>query len=644
MKRLPDTWRRSGTLLLAVTVACAIHATAFVFSPELDLKFDFTRTLNPEIQSYIMRSEGWASTPYGLAPTGDVLPKLLIGVSKSRFDDLIVEAETTKPGEKHVVLVASPVQEARVVGQSDEAETETLSNWLLWVARPLGERIQVSSRINDKSAVNLSQFLPDGSSCLINVTSNQKFVGVPLLRSVRIQRKLWTGSIVLLPFMYLAVIVSVRLLIAATRKTVGMRRLASLCVLGFIAAVCFIPTDVMAWSPQVVGVLALTGFGVSLANKTRPLTAGFVIVQLIFFAAFLRVDALGEARFQVLDADAAGFRRIANSMHWFYDSQSREPLFILGVKAMLSLFGDNDLSVRLTSFVFSVALVPAIWFTGREIRSPVAGTIAATLVALSPNWGFQSTRGLRLEAFTLALLLLTATIFSVRERSERTRTVWMGFAGAALCLVRITSLWFCLFGIAYGVYRTGGRLRSFLVPAALIVIALIPVWIYGAATFDDPLHTVNIHIRFYRNLEFVDQPGMPTSEEIAADPYAGAPVTPFEFFFKMHSATELASRTVKEYSNILTGGYLRQLTCDGSLALVAVAFLSYIVVAFSSHRILLIWIAMSIGPIAWLYSETSGPEWRLVFHVSALIYLCMGIGVDYAARHIHPVTDTHAET
>ena len=37
-----------------------------------------------------------------------------------------------------------------------------------------------------------------------------------------------------------------------------------------------------------------------------------------------------------------------------------------------------------------------------------------------------------------------------------------------------------------------------------------------------------------------------------------------------------------------------------------------------------IWVALLIGPIAWLYSGTTGPEARIVMHTAALVYLFVG--------------------
>jgi len=51
---------------------------------------------------------------------------------------------------------------------------------------------------------------------------------------------------------------------------------------------------------------------------------------------------------------------------------------------------------------------------------------------------------------------------------------------------------------------------------------------------------------------------------------------------------------------------------------------SYFVVAASPYRLMWIWVALLIGPIAWLYSGTTGPEARIVMHTAALVYLFVG--------------------
>ena len=108
------------------------------------------------------------------------------------------------------------------------------------------------------------------------------------------------------------------------------------------------------------------------------------------------------------------------------------------------------MQLRLLTVFLSVGLVGAVFWCGKELQGPVAGLLAALLVAGNEGWAWQATRGLRVEVFTISVLLLTALIWGNRDLPRIRHAIWMGAAAAAVCLVRVTSLWFCLIGLAYG--------------------------------------------------------------------------------------------------------------------------------------------------------------------------------------------------
>lgn len=387
------------------------------------------------------------------------------------------------------------------------------------------------------------------------------------------------------------------------------------------------PVDLLEWSSEITGLMAGLCLLQFLSRKLQPDSFfwAVAVAAMMFLAASARLDRLLELQFQTLENDPKGFLAIARSMRWFYDSGMREPLFIFFAKLGLLLFGNDAIALRLVSFIFSVLLVPVVYLVGKQIQSPLVGLIAATIIATSPNWVLRSGQGYRLELFKISLLLLAGSILTSREIGSRRHAVTLGLLSATVCLVRSTSLWFCLVGAAYGIFRRGWCTKAFLLTAAITIIPIIPYWSYSAVKFGDPFYAVNVHAKWYRNQEFKDQPGMLTSQQLSQQPYGGPDVTPLEYFFEMHSISELAKRTFKEFYTIFVGDFLYEIICAENRLLYWWALLSLVTTALTSRWFLLPWMIMIIGPVVWLFAANSGPEWRIFFHASAFVYLSMAI-------------------
>ena len=122
----------------------------------------------------------------------------------------------------------------------------------------------------------------------------------------------------------------------------------------------------------------------------------------------------------------------------------------------------------------------------------------------------------------------------------------------------------------------------------------------------DPFYTANIHARFYRNLEFGDLPGFPTSEEIQHNAWAGQKITMVEYLFTLHTPGQLISGGIVGLKRLF-------LTTHPQLIL------------FHSRLLVICYI------IGLLYLTIRG-QWEIpaimVFMVAPLLYLA-GIGIDW---------------
>jgi len=355
---------------------------------------------------------------------------------------------------------------------------------------------------------------------------------------------------------------------------------------------------------------------------------------LTFLAASLRWDYLNEMRFQTPAPDAVGYRDIARAMTLFYDSQIREPLYILFVKIGLVVLGDGHTQVRIVSYVFSVLLIPVLYKVGQLLFDRATGLIGATVLAASSAWASHGAVGLRLEFFTVAILILTWAIFTTRPPDLRRHAILLGLASACVCLIRLTSLWFCLIGAAYALHRRGWDTRAFLLAATITFLPVAPYLVYCSTKYGDPLHALNFHVKHFRNQEIASQSGSSVREEVARDPYGGPETNAVQYFFSRHSFRELLERTVRAFYQIFLGAQGRKALADSSRVLFWWALCSLLAALFSRRRLLLLWVALLIGPIAWLYGEDFGPEPRHVMHVSVFVYLFMGDLLVRAVRHL----------
>jgi len=636
----------TGKLLFGVVVFTTIHAVALQMQPDLTIDLNFTGAIpsDPHIDSL----GDWKQTPSGLYASrgldeaGRKFRGLFLSVSRFRFEELYLDAVPTAEGRGKIEVIISPAKGAHVQNIPDSQVPELpvageiqLSEQPAWNLRLAhhNDIFDASKMVGDGGSVNLTS-LWHGSGTVVVVCRPLPGVSGRLIHSLHLKRQTWKWSVLLIPCLYLVLCTAAGYLAENNPWISRWMALAGAAALVFLSIL--FPMDLLEWSSEIIGLMVGLCLLQFLSRRSQPDSFFWVVAvaALMFLAASARLERLFELQFQTLESDPKGFLAIARSMHWFYDSEMREPLFIFFAKMGLLLFGDDAIALRLVSFIFSVLLVPVVYFVGKQIQSPLVGLIAAAIIATSPNWVLRSGQGYRLELFTISLLLLAGSILTSREPGLRRHAVTLGLLSATVCLVRSTSLWFCLVGAAYGIFRRGWCTKAFLITAAITIIPIIPYWSYSAVTFGDPFYAVNIHAKWYRNQEFKDQPEMLTSEQLSQQPYGGPDVTPLEYFFEMHSIAELARRTFKEFCTIFVGNFQYEVVCAENRLLYWWALLSLVTIALTSRWFLLPWMIMIIGPVVWLFTANSGPEWRIFFHASAFVYLSMAISAEVLFRKL----------
>lgn len=121
--------------------------------------------------------------------------------------------------------------------------------------------------------------------------------------------------------------------------------------------------------------------------------------------------------------------------------QQGYPLYILGMRLWIALFGTSEAALRLPSALAGAGTVPLLYLLGRRTFGRPAGLLAAALLALSPLAIWYS---LEAKSYALWILVTVAAwllLWEAVERGGRWRWVaWAGMAVVALSVHRLSIL------------------------------------------------------------------------------------------------------------------------------------------------------------------------------------------------------------
>lgn len=296
-------------------------------------------------------------------------------------------------------------------------------------------------------------------------------------------------------------------------------------------------------------------------GSEERLWTAFALGGTMAWGASNRLGAFVESGWTRLNPDAITYMQLAESLRSPYDTMYREPLWIWMIKGWFWLVGSSAPHLRLLTGILSLAMVYAGYrlfrdYTGR----PLVGLLVAALLAANPYLVSLSARGLREEAYILAILGMAYVVF-VRPcpLSVRSQVVWLAVAGAAAHLLRFNSYVFAIPLLALWAWRQGpGRRRYVLVPLAVIAAVSAPHLAHNYQRYGDPLYSVNVHFVWSRNYEFVmlkqtGCEGCPSREAIEVDSTAGSILGAREYLFGLHTVREVVERTLQGYRDM----YLR---------------------------------------------------------------------------------------
>ena len=303
--------------------------------------------------------------------------------------------------------------------------------------------------------------------------------------------------------------------------------------------------------------------------------------------------------------DPSGYLRYARAMEHFYDAHVREPLFVAATRAALTLTGGADIGISLASAAFSTLMVLALYLLGAYCFGPAVGLTAALLLAIEPRVIGLAAEGWRDEAFSSFVLLAALGLARLEAVPTFTSALWVGMAGGAACLTRITSLSFLIPALLYlclrgegdaSTARRRGAALAFLV--ALVLVA--PYLASCAIAFGDPFLAINTHTGFYRS-----RAGLSAAASMGWGQYLATSFGPLELVRNL-----ALGLTTYPFLN----KWLPYALWLPGLATVLRLFSLAGLVLFARHRqglLLLVVLAGALLPFAFTWNVTGGREWRL---------------------------------
>lgn len=389
---------------------------------------------------------------------------------------------------------------------------------------------------------------------------------------------------------------------------------------------------------MLVALLAWRQWAAGTGPPTLP--TGPVLVGIFLWGLSRRIVALAQAMDMRLDSDVVSYMQIAQSMTSLYDTQHREPMWIWLTRLWLDLTGWGALQMRLLSLVLSFLMIALAYklfrdYTGR----PALGALVAFLLCVNPYLIRLSVRGLREEAYSSAVLVLAYFVLVPAPKlALRAQAWWMAVAGAAAQLMRFNSHTFIVpLILVWGWRQAARQWRYVALPLLLILAVSLPHVAYNYKTYGDPMYSVNLHFRWFRNLEFVVTKGLPCEgcpdrDQYHVTPYAGPPVTGFQYMFGMHSLGEILDTTLQGYTKMYLAPteWFEVQTGTKSYGAYAFYLLGFALVLAGPYREILLWIVVLANFLPYLAVYNIEP--RVSAYTIPFATFLLAYGIWWAGR------------
>jgi 4-amino-4-deoxy-L-arabinose transferase-like glycosyltransferase len=328
--------------------------------------------------------------------------------------------------------------------------------------------------------------------------------------------------------------------------------------------------------------------------------------------------------------DPINYLRYAREMQTFYQPHVREPVFLAWTRGFLWLLSDQDIAISFASAAASTLAIAGACLLAWTLVSPLAGLLAALLIATEYELITWAPDGWRDDTFMAAVVFAAWACVRLHRRPTFGNAVLVGATTGVACLTRITALSFVLPALLVVVVdapRAEWRHRAMMTGlAALICAALVaPFLVSCAVATGDPFYAINYHTSYYRFGE-----GLPAEQPQSTASYLSA---------------KLAGHPVRVIDTVLVGLFVQPFTTrfhgyEGyaphiGAAVAWCAAAGLLMWPFvSAGRMLLVILFTSLVPYAFTWNVASGGEWRFTMHAYPLYIAAALFAVDRAWRFV----------
>ena len=298
-----------------------------------------------------------------------------------------------------------------------------------------------------------------------------------------------------------------------------------------------------------------------LLNRRWPARAFPIVVGVLaVVGADLRAERLNlflESQDAKLYPDVEYYKQQAKWTMNPWAAGWKSPLWPALNAPLVRTLKNEDTAIRLLSWAFGVALIPAIAVGLAGLFGPIPAVICAAVLAVDSFLIDLCCQGLR-EEMEACLWILLFVILLRASAASWTRVVSIGILGGVMLLLRNLML------VPYGaiVLLTAIQQRWPIrkaVPAFVLPILIVsPFYVNQYRIHGDALAMEKRDARYHANLEFgINNPppglSMPTQAEFDQDLYAGEPLAPSDYLFRYHSLSELCRNQIRGLWSIISG-------------------------------------------------------------------------------------------
>jgi hypothetical protein len=490
---------------------------------------------------------------------------------------------------------------------------------------PLDGKIRVFYGGSDKGIDTLEMTAESGSAA------------APVVILSRIERYVYTPvARLLIIFPTLIIIFLIPLMVYIHRRWKSMDGAVALSITALSTLLPWLRIYTSPWIWELFFVVGTILVVILISRKYfEKIPAGIFLLYVASFMVLggcLRWSGLIESAGQLLDPDATGYLEIARRGGGLFETATttapyvREPFFIWILRMAFWIAPENDATLRLLTFLLSVAVIPATAYIARRWFGAPVALGAAFACAVNPYFIFMSARGLRMEIYLLLILAFLAALDGLRGKK-----IWgglkVGLVTGILSLTQVTSLGFAIPLTLIFCIRRKVQPIVYITAIFLPLIMIEPHLAFNVRYADDPLYSSNIHASFYRNLEFAGRPGFPGVEEVRQNPYAGEPTSTFHYIFGLHTVPEVIRVALRGLWRIFFRGYVRGGLFAGSRVLFAGYLLGIFLALITSWRR---WVFVALlleAPTAFLAGIDL--DWRLTMHVAPILYCLTILGLSF---------------